>query len=303
MGNRTGTIRIYRTHVSVWEERVDETAMRRVFRSLLARMLRRGWSIQRDPRTVKNYPSIADWHWSGTKGDLWMQAETRGRTASVEFFQELNVDNPNGGRYDHDKFARMPPSLRGRCVVEMAVVVRRLFEHGYAPGGRRGPSTAVDPDNLLRSVLRLAEDQPHPDILVAFNAGWNFPSGRPRFERDERGWPTVGEYDRNGRNRDRDGVPLRNGETRYFRGRNGRLLRGSVFTNMNEMWSIDTGCGRHYMHRSKLFHCERPDIEQRRVMPGQADRLLKELKGAIENKAYTRAATLARALAVHQEAA
>jgi hypothetical protein len=105
--------------------------MKLVLRGVLARLAKRGFTVERDPWTLERWPSLADKNWSGRKGDLEFIAQTMGRTVTVEFFQNVNVDNPNGGRYDFDKFKRMPRHMRLPCVVEMASVVQKLLDYGY----------------------------------------------------------------------------------------------------------------------------------------------------------------------------
>jgi hypothetical protein len=282
---RTGEIRIHATNVAVWEEHVDEPAMLAMYRGVLGCLRRRGWSIERDPQCVKRYPSR---HHHGRRGDLEFDAETGGRMAKVEFFQNVaNVENPHGGRYDFDKFRRLPRHLRLPCVVAMTHVVRALVARGYTLAGVPAPTP--------RDVLRLATGEPPSDPLAVFNAAW----GAGRFRRDATGWPTLEEYTHGtcGYNVDRDGVTPRNGETRYLR-IDGRLARVDAYTNMNSMWCAwSHGRALTYVSCGELFRCDRPDLEPRRLVPGRGARLERELARATEAKNYRRVAVLATLLA------
>jgi hypothetical protein len=311
---RSGDIRVYDTSVSLWEgddggPRWTEDQRQRVFRevegefkSLLSRMRSRGWKVTRDPHVAKHYKAIAHLHWLGQKGDLRFFAEAGGRTAKVEFYQEISIDNPNGGRYDFDKMGRMPRrDMRLQCAVEMAAVVNKLVERGYTL------PREIRPDAVLFDVLCVAEDRSRTrrkSPLDVFNERWNSPwdwkRGVHRFERDETGWPTVKEYNPYGRNVDRDGVAIVNGSTMYCR-KKGRLVRGIAYTNIGEQWRLVHGAEDprwgDYMSSHELFRCDNPDQQKRRVVPHQEQRLLKELEKATKAHNYDRVAALGRVLA------
>ena len=290
---RHGSIRMHATHLGVWDGHVDEKAMRGVLRGMLGRLCARGWHVERDPRTLKHYASIADDHWVGRKGDLQMYAQACGRTCEIEFFQEVQRPkdpSPNGGRYDFGKFECMPPRLRLMFAVEMAAVIQKLRSYGYTTSEKfldRGTAT------LPQAVMRTAAGRdPAADPLASFNERWE----SNRFKRDKTGWPTISEYDRDGRNSDRDKIPLRNGETRYFRDCRGHLQRATVFTNMNDRWMVVYGGSVTWVSGWELFHCARPDLEPRRLMPNQPQRLQRELDKAIAARNGKRVATLATLL-------
>lgn len=310
---RSGDIRVYDTSVALWEgddggppwtsEQRDRVfrEVEREFKSLLSRMRSRGWKVLRDPEVAKRHKCIAHLHWLGTKGDLRFFAEAGGRTAKVEFYQEISIDNPNGGRYDFDKMGRMPRrDLRLQCAVEMAAVVTKLVERGYTL------PREIRQDRILFDTLHVAEDRSRTrgkDPLQVFNERWNSPwdwkRGTHRFERDETGWPTVKEYNPHGHNVDRDRRPVVNGSTMYYR-KNGRLVRGTAYTNIGEQWRLVHGAEPswgEYMSSRNLFHCTNPDQQKRRLVPGQEARLRKELEKSLKANDYARVATLGRVLA------
>jgi hypothetical protein len=286
---RAGQVRMFNTHVGAWEERVDERAMRREFYGVLAALAARGWALDLEPEALRHYTAIADRQFYGRKGDLELHASTAGRMMEFEFFQNVaNGENPNGGRYDFDKFRRMPRHLRLPCAVEMTAVARRMLARGYT----FGDTTAAGAPTLAARVLRIAEGERDRDPFQRLESMWHWHCR----ERDAHGWPVPSTYDRDGKERDRDGVPLRCGETRSFRDRHGRLLRGVVFPALNEQWLVIHGAGADGVHRSELFHCARPDLEPRRLVPGQGRRLRRELEQAVAANDYRRIAALARVL-------
>ena len=298
---RVGFIHQSGTYLGVWEEDVDERAMLNVLRGVLGHLNSRGWQLERDPDCVKNYPSIAHYHWVGRKGDLQLVASTGGRALEMEFFQEIERGadpNPHGGRYDYDKFGRMPPRIRLLFCVETAAVIRKLRTYGYKMRPRDAAAEARARSMAHAVMLNAVGLKPADDPLEYFNSRWcseHMGKRMPRFERDETGWPTLKEYGIHPI-ADRDGLRVRTGEIRYFRGDDGRLRRGVVYPNMNGSWMVVHGGSVSWVQSRQLFFCGRHDIEPRRVVPGQSKRLLKELNKAIEAQNGARVAVLGRLL-------
>lgn len=261
----------------------------------------RGFVVDRDPETARSFPTMADSRLVGRKGDLHVFVELERGRSSAEFFQDINVENRNGGRYDFAKFTRMPRSMQFQCAIEMASLVRAMVSEGCALGLNdcRWPASDIDVDRLALSVLRIADGRTEREAspLARFNRAWD----ANRFNRDETGWPATEEYARCGYDLDRDRRPIRNGDTKYHRidhgSGKGRLVRGLAYTNMNSMWLLVTGAGVHYCGSHELFDCDRPDLEPRRLVPGHTERLEQELASAIKAKAYRRAHALTEVLA------
>lgn len=285
----TGTINFFDTHIGAWEEPpgpVRELALPALyerFRSVLARLRdHRGFRVHQDTTA---HPRIRRCYYVGRKGDLEFCAEAHGRTFKIEFFQNVNVENPNGGRYDYGKFARMPRTMQLACAVEMSHVLRKLNELGYVLEGTRQGITSAD----LLAVLRHAQGRTDEgDPLANFNRGWS----SHRFERDASGWPTVAAVS-SGWPKDRDGRPLVSGETMYCRQR-GRLFRGIARPGPNGQWHLISNGSDACVQPRDLFRCEDPSAEPRRLVPGQLRRVRAELERALRANAYQRVETLSR---------
>ncbi len=278
---REGEIRLHDTHVAVWEEDVDEPAMQAVWRSVRAHLERRGFALgpvesvvrqikATTPKKKREREAQKGWrdafiesYRHGRKGDLELEGETVGRTIKVEFFQNVaNVENPNGGRYDFGKFARMPRTLRLLCVVELVQLIRHLQSLGYTLGGDlREP--------LMPSVLRIAEGRGEEGLtpLERFNRTW----GAHRERRAEDGWPERSDFNVYGY-KDRDGRTCAPGEVRYLYNR-ARLVRGVIYPNMNGMWSVHSADGTPFawVNAGELFAADaetprrKPLTKQQRV--------------------------------------
>jgi hypothetical protein len=293
---REGRIRVHDTTVSVWEEHVDEKAMIQIFQSVKSHMRARGWRVTRDPRIERHYKSLGPCRAVGARGDLRFSAGTSGRTLEVTFFQELVFENPNGAVYDHQKLSKMTQarrSLRLFGIAEMTALVRKLSGFGYRL------ERDVVAARLPLEILRLAEGRPHTDDpLERFNDGWNGEwekkRGTYRFKRGEDGWPTKAELGY-GWGPDRDGAELSAGQTRYAYIR-GRLHRGLVYPAMNANVTFVAGGIFFLVSTHDLFSCREPDLLERRFVPGQNERLEKELAREMKAKNFGRVETLARIL-------
>lgn len=291
---RTGAIRVHETWVQAWEETVDDRGMRLVLRSVIERLRFRGFRVVRDPEVAERYPRLSPDRWLARLGDLQAEVERTGRILKVEFFQDVvNIDNVNGGRYCFGKFERMPRTMQLRCVVEVAAIVRKLQELGYTPEQVHGSPPLPEAFTLLDVKHTMVGRYPLGS-LEGFNARWNSEyerkTGTHRFDRDETGWPSEKEISRGWSGGDRDGTPVRNGDVVYLR-LDGRLARGVARPNMGGMWFVGDFA---VASECRLFRCERPDLEPRRLPNPKRTR--EEIEKALKANNYRRVEKIARAM-------
>lgn len=298
----TPAARAYDTIVDVHS---DDDAALALGRAMVERLRLRGFDIDRDQEHDRQYKTLRGLRWLGRKGDLEVVVELGARSSSAEFFQNVaNVENSHGGRYEFDKFKRMPRAMQLQCAVEMAAVLRALVDRGSDLGAidHRWPATDYDLSRLPLSILRIADGRTRREEspLEQFNRLW----GAERFKRDETGWPSSSEY-WSWPSRDRDGKPLRAGDMKYFRPNNysgpgkGYLMCAQVFPGVNGEWfPIANGViVARLLHAKDFFDCESPELEPRRSVPKQRDRLEAELRVALDHKEFRRVRALADVLA------
>lgn len=288
---RVGEVHGYDTMISVSEEEVNPS-MFSVFGRVCSHLHAQGFTVSACAETQKRYPSLSRTTRIGRKGDLEYELRLSGRVLELTFFQNLNIENQAGGKYDFHKLSRMSRAMRLQCLAAMTSLARLYLSLGYALGRRAFPPQVKLP--LPLAVRNFAESRPLENLLDQFNQRWNFDSDWERggrFKRDETGWPVVSEYGGQG-NADRDGKPIRNFDVKYYRDYDGYLMRAQVFTNMGNMWCCDSGAGRHYVSERELFDCARPDLLPRRHRPNQLERLRKETESALKTENYARVAVL-----------
>jgi len=291
MVKRNGMLSIHDTSINVWEEQVNEEDMMRQVYSPLIRFLRtRGFLIRRDPYIMKHFRILSQRHHAGRIDDLEVKVELSGRCLKVEFFQNLNFENSNGGQYDFDKFKKMPYLMQKRFALEASAIMAHLSSHHRYSLSKN--VIGISPFDIISSIRGFSRAQ---EPLRGFNDTW----GADRFERDETGWPVSSSYD-HGYNKDREGIPLRNGMQRWFRGRDGYLRFGIIYTNMNEMWQIVYGPGRNdttWASGRELFSLQPEDCRRRYFHKETRERKLSvALEKAVKEMSYERAAAMREAL-------
>lgn len=86
--------------------RGDKEISHPIFLRMLEMMRGRGFTVGSDPRIDRDYAILSKDHFAGSKGDLLFIADKYNTGARIEFYQEINVENRNGGRYDFNKFKK-----------------------------------------------------------------------------------------------------------------------------------------------------------------------------------------------------
>jgi hypothetical protein len=304
---RTGTINLFDTHFGIWEEGPEDrklwdafcAGLMHVFSALRGHLYKRGWTLQKDGGVHK---VIRDGHYVGRKGDLEAVVQCSGRTFKVEFFQNVNIKNRNGGRYDFDKYEKAPPRLQRQMWAEMVALTKWALSVGYCFESKehrgRVPIDVLRPIELQIRDRMQTQVQYGNDPLDYFNRTWEV----DRFKRGADGWPLdseIGSYNR----KDRDGALMLNGDIRYFYHWDKRVGVGRVFTSMNnmwEVWSLDRKTHLSKQASFELFSCADASKLPRRKPLKHAEqiaRLRSELEKATKTNDWKRVQKLGRVLA------
>lgn len=189
-----------------------------VLHRVLNFMKDRGFEVGRDPRIERYYKCLSKDHWYGRKGDLEFKAERYPNGFSINFFQNINYENSNGGEYDFDKFGKMPYLIKLMFLNETRHIKDFLID--------------LKIEGSYESEYKLAEDNIKHDYVES----WHHEQEHMNFKLSDLDGQTCDGY-RN--NVDRDNKIIYNGQIKYFRHRkDGRLRRGKVYRNLNNMWWV-----------------------------------------------------------------
>ncbi|EHQ88252.1 hypothetical protein [Desulfosporosinus youngiae] len=179
----------------------------------------RGFQVGRDPRIEKHYKILTKDHWYGHKGDLEFKAERYPVGWKIEFFQNIVFENPHGGEHDFDKYEKMPYLIKLLFLNECRHIAELLVNLGY--------------ENQSKPVYKLSEDRIKEHIVtctigVKFKDPSEFNLGDYVCSSSKYSYNIT----------DRDGKVIQNGQIKYIRYFDGRLRRGRVYHNINNMWWI-----------------------------------------------------------------
>ncbi|MGO0986697.1 hypothetical protein ACTPEW_12240 [Clostridioides difficile] len=185
-----------------------------ILHRILNFMKSRGFEISRDLEVSK---CVRKNYWCGKKGDLEFKAGRFPRGFSIEFFQNINFENKNGGYYDFNKFEMAPYLVRLMYLNETKKIEN--FIKNIVPNIKCA----------TKKDYKLAIDK----IKYRYVDSWHHPQKNMDFNLNSLDGTTCENYN----NTDRDGRIIFNGDIKYFRDR-GRLNRGKVYCNINNMWWV-----------------------------------------------------------------
>lgn len=238
---------------------------------------RRGFKVTACPKMVKGYyRSLSKNHRYGIKNGLEFHTDRYPRGFKYEFYQNFNFENPNGGRYDHDKYSKMPYRIKltfRNELTRLAEFVKSLgvkveiekhlsdIEHILE---RENENTHIHhPTKPITSLDELKELIASNDSVSAYNA------------------------------KDANDKLMECGQEKYFYDYNDRLAKGIVYHNINNMWWVIVN-GKSYNKCCRDFF-DKPEVIKRKLsltIPQQVERLNQELVKCEKKQDYVRCIVL-----------
>lgn len=278
---RTGRVVFHDAAVSIWEEGIksarevggtdgaqlwERQFKRDVFSRVVQAMNRIGWAVG---------PGLHIFTGSNArycrKGDLHAELRLHGRHIEVKFFQNVNApDRPDhDGRYQSDQERHMPYL----CRMEMERTRRRIRDYlcnvftGYVfeqPKLKRGSGVPA---------IKLIEQ--------SYEGSWHFKGDLTNY--------TISESN----SQSADGGLVKHGERVWFADYKGRIVGGTAYYNINNMWWVVTG--RHDFANVASFeiYVSQPGcLRTKRNGKQRRQRLEKDLSIAVAAMKFERAAVL-----------
>ncbi len=239
------------------------------FYKILHRLQREGFTLEKDPDTLKNFPSISKDHWYGKRGELEVYGKKYPNGFKIEFFQNVICENQNGGKYDFQKLQKMPYLIRLQYIKYMGIVIDML-------------ESLVKVEDITKPMGRTAEEKILIDLSLDFHM---LPSLDFNLHELDGTKPGVGygwgnyEY----HFEDRDGKPLRNGDFKCFRQHwSGVLMQGRIYYRANQQfWVIINDTEIELAYYNELFDPTPDDLQLRRKAPDRTPEEYKKRKKAI----------------------
>lgn len=224
------------TKISVSGAKEDTTVL---LDKIFDRMKKRGFVIQTDKEIAEKFPTLSKSYWEGYKGDLFFKAHIYPAGFSLEFYQEINTENPYGGYYDSGKYEKMPYLIRCAFTLTRQSICEILEEHGFIQVSEPTFKNAMD------------------EVIYKIKSCWHYKEGKELPEYDFADTTNA---------RDQDGNLLRNGQVKYFYDRKRRLSRGTIYHNINNMWWVVLN--KHdftNMAADELFDIRPGELPERRI--------------------------------------
>ncbi len=187
-----------------------------IFHRLINFMKDRDFEVEID-KTIQKI--IRKGRFRGSKGDLKFKSDKYPRGFIIEFYYEKSLEGKKSGEYDFDKFLKMPYQMKLMWINETKKMGEFLEKLGYEIANGTEPIYKKSEDEIKDNFVKCWH---HPQKDISFSLS------------DLDGTTCEGKYN----NTDRDKKTIYNGQIKYFRHWNGRLMRGKVYHNINNMWWV-----------------------------------------------------------------
>lgn len=187
------------TSLRIWQ---DSSKSHPTLAKVFELLDKRGFLIENDPKVDK---LIRTDYYIGRKGDLKFHSHKYPRGFEIEFYQDINFVNRNGGRYDFDKYQKMPYLIKKQFDLEMKHIKKLLTSLDYEDKSKPAFKNSMDE---VMYILNSSDRHWRNDKIERYNAT------------------------------DKDGKLIENGQVKYFRDHKGVLQRGIVYHNINNMWWV-----------------------------------------------------------------
>ena len=232
----------------------------------------RGFDVFKDPRIEKNYKCLSNTHRQGIKGYLEFKSDVYPAGFKIDFFQNLVFENSSGGQYDFDKFDKMPYLIKKSFLNELNHIRKFLSEKGITENS--DPVLKTSGEKVFNHICeyRRQHHQSTPFESLEMCVGHS--------------------PDQDYNNRDRDKKQLFNGQVKYFRDCEGRLNRGVVYHNINNMWWVVVNKNEYRNKASfDFFDCNPLEVPRKEYYR-RKQRLETEKAKAIKSENYEKAAII-----------
>ena len=247
-------------------------------RDEVVRVLRaEGWRVQICPKTKKDFPSIAKDRHHARCGDLQAYIQLCGRSVEIKFYQDLQHENPNGGRYDFGRREKMPYLIGLQYEKTVRIVAKRIEEIF-------GGSVRLRRDQILTGMEFITA---HRDESIVFHGRHFYDEAQCQSYNCESA----------------DGARLQDGCRVWFIGEGrpcaGRWMTGIAYRNINNMWWVLMPGGVVTNEACHRLHANKPaDLKGRHFSPAYRIKRLDRLKGnAARDERFEDAARYRDALA------
>jgi hypothetical protein len=237
---------------------------------------KRGFEVGPEPRVDK---LIANDFKYGKKGDLEFSSHRYPNGFEFEFYQNVYFKNPNGGRFDFDKYQMMPYLIKLSYRNEMIRLGKYLEKRGINVTIQKQLSPI---DNFLKNKM----------------SNGHF---RHTIQSVEEIGQYMNDYDKNHNSTDRNNQLFQCGDTKCIYSYGDGLVEGKVYHNLGGNWVlIRNGKTWYTTHNSLFDYYHGIPMKKPLSHSAQIQRFHSELKKAEEGMNYERCIVLRNLLKNYQ---
>jgi hypothetical protein len=269
---REGVLGIGDASLFIREESQTASLKKSVFTRITQQLNRLGFALVIPEDHIKQYGlRFARDHRVGIKNQLHVELSITGRCIDVEFFQNENFENTNGGKYDFGKEKLMPYLIW----LEFVRSRNRLLNYisnvfGYdMPEIKNYRSDIVGPGRLTayESVMQSIKESSH------YN--------------EELGHATI--YSKS-QSTSVDKLQINHGQQVYVTDRKQRIVTGTAYHNLNNMWWVVLGKYQRDNKSSGEIWIEKPgDLRKKLNDSSRRTRLENLMNNAVSDMDFLRA--------------
>ena len=194
----------------------------KIFQQAKKLLENKGFKFFIDRKFEKEYSCLIKSHSWAIKERLRLEMEIYPAGFKIEFYQNVNHKNPCGGKYDFDKYKRMPKrhKLMFNAIAKYLIgnLCKEFNLKFYDQSEIRFPRLTAE-QVIIKHIQECSFDRCNQTKL----------SQTANF---------MEEYDFKSNSNSGVGDKLKCGEIRKFKDYNGKISKGKIYHNINNMWWI-----------------------------------------------------------------
>ena len=182
----------------------------------------KGFRIFIDKQFEKDCSCLVDNHKWGISRRLRFNTEIYPAGFEITFYQNINRENKNGGEYDFDKYKKMPKSHKIRFNILSTQLIEELCKKF---------NLKFYDQSVIRFPPLTAEQ-----VIIKHIQECSFDRCNQTSLEETDGYMSDYDFKYNSKSGVKDSI--RCGQLRKFKDHNGKIKRGRVYHNINNMWWV-----------------------------------------------------------------
>lgn len=199
------------SHYKIWSEAI------KILKSL-------GFKPFVDKKFKKRFKSLIPTHTWGNKKGLKFESHIYPTGFAIQFYQDMNHENVNGGKYDLEKYKMMPVGTKNRFNYTVKYMIDQLITNFnlkfYDQSNIRFPRMTAE-ERIIKNIRETSFTRNNIEELNQIEG-------------------CLSDYDLKVNSKSGIGDILKCGQNRKFRGWDGKNHIGIIYHNINNMWWIIT---------------------------------------------------------------